>query len=248
MKNKTTLITGATSGIGEACAYYFAESGSNLILTGRNEDRLNELSKDISEKYSVFCKTLCFDITDLNATKNAFKNLIDTETKIDILINNAGLAKGLNKISESNFEDWEQMIETNIKGVLYATRLLLPSMIKNNAGHIINLSSTAGHLVYSGGNVYCGTKHFIDAITRGLKQELHGTRVRVSALSPGAVKTNFSNIRFNGDTKRADAVYANMEPMTANDIAEIALFIATRPEHVNINDVIVSATDQFLAL
>lgn len=248
LKNKNVLITGGTSGIGSACAYSFAEAGCNLIITGRNKEALDAVSSDIQEKHHVNCTTLYFDITDRQATEQNLSQALTDFKSIDILINNAGLAKGLTKIHEGSIEDWETVIDTNIKGVLYATRLILPSMVKNNSGHIINISSTAAHIVYPGGAVYCGSKHFIDCLSRGLKQELHGTRVRVTAISPGAVKTNFSNVRFNGDTERADAVYKDMEPLNAQDIAEIIMFCAGRPDHVNINDVIISATDQFLAL
>lgn len=248
LSNKTVLITGATSGIGEACAFAFAEAGAQLILTGRTEERLLEISETLKGKYQILCSTLCFDITNRQETERFLVQALNEAKKIDILINNAGLARGLDKIHEGSVADWEEMIDTNIKGVLYATRLILPSMIKNNSGHVINLSSVAGHFVYPGGGVYCGTKHFLDCLTRGLKQELHGTRVRVTAVSPGAVKTNFSNTRFKGDSGRADAVYANMEHLTAKDIADVIMFCASRPEHININDLIITATDQFLAL
>jgi 3-hydroxy acid dehydrogenase/malonic semialdehyde reductase len=242
---QTVLITGASGGIGEACAYAFASAGANLIITGRNEDSLQKVSSKARKISEANCEILCFDITDRQATE---KSLREIKNDIDILINNAGLASGLDKIQDGQIDDWETMIDTNIKGVLYATRLILPSMVKKNSGHIFNLSSTAAHQVYPGGAVYCGTKHFVDCLTRGLKQELHGTNIRVTSISPGAVKTNFSNIRFKGDTKRADAVYDKMRHLTADDIAEIVIFCASRPSHVNINDIIISATDQFLAL
>ncbi len=236
LKGKTVLITGATSGIGKACAELFAESGCNLVLTGRREDRLTEISAYLKSTYKVDVSYNTFDIRELDKCK-VFVDQLDED--IDILINNAGLAIGVDSVQNGDFNDWNPMIDTNIKGLLAMTRLLTPNMVKRNTGHIINLGSTAGHEAYPGGVVYCATKHAVKAITEATKKDLHGTKVRVSMVSPGLVETEFSNVRFKGDDNRADSVYKGIEPLTAQDIAEIILFVANRPEHVNILDSIV---------
>lgn len=248
LSKKNIFITGASSGIGLACADNFAQRGCNLAITARSYNKLKIIANDLSEKYKIKCIYFEHDVRDNKSTAKIAEEALKQFGSFDILVNNAGLSRGLDKVQEGQTEDWDEVIDTNIKGALYMVRSLLPSMIKNNKGHIINLGSTAGHIVYPGGAVYCGTKHFIDALSRGLKQELHGTRVRVTSIDPGAVKTNFSNIRFKGDLERADNVYKNMQPLTAQDIAEIIVFCASRPEHVNINDIIITATDQNLPL
>ena len=236
LEGKTVLITGATSGIGKACAEQFAESGAHLILTGRREERLQELSEDLSSKFGILISSACFDITDREACVSFVESI---EGDVDILINNAGLARGVDPVQSAEFEDWDAMIDTNVKGLLNLSRLITPKMIERNSGHIINLGSTAGHEAYPGGVVYCATKHAVKAITEATKKDLHGTRVRVSMVSPGLVETEFSNVRFKGDDNRADSVYKGIEPLTADDIAEIIVFTANRPDHVNIMDTIV---------
>lgn len=237
IKGKTVLITGATSGIGKATAELFAEHGCNLILTGRRIDRLVKLTTELNQKYAINILHFTFDIRDLSACE-AFAGSIQN-VEIDILVNNAGLAVGVDSVQTGVFDDWNTMIDTNVKGLLAMTRLITPKMIQRNIGHIINLGSTAGHEAYPGGAVYCATKHAVKAITESTKKDLHGTKIRVSMVSPGLVETEFSNIRFKGDDSRADSVYKGMEPLTAIDVAEIIVFIANRPDHVNILDSIV---------
>lgn len=238
---KTVLITGATAGIGRATARLFAESGCLLILTGRRTDRLDALREEIESGHGVDVQTASFDIRDRQACTRFVK---DITKPVDILVNNAGLARGTDAVYEANFEDWETMIDTNIKGLLYLTRLIAPSMKEHKSGHIINLSSTAGHDAYPGGSVYCGTKHAVKAITEATKKDLHGTNVRVSMVSPGLVETEFSMVRFEGDKDKADQVYEGIHPLKAEDIAEIIVFVANRPAHVNIMDTVVYTTNQ----
>lgn len=237
LNGKTVLVTGATSGIGKSIAEQFAECKCNLILTGRRLDRLKTISEELKKKHATDVTFASFDIRDIEECKqfaDSYKH-----KSIDILINNAGLAKGMDSVQSGSFEDWNTMIDTNVKGLLAMTRLFLPTMIKNNQGHVINIGSTAGHESYPGGVVYCATKHAVKAITESTKKDVHGTSVRVSMVSPGLVETEFSNVRFSGDERRAQSVYEGMKPLTANDIAEIVIFIANRPHHVNILDSIV---------
>lgn len=237
LKDKTVLITGATSGIGKATAELFAELGCHLVLTGRREKRLSRLSDELQAKYNNIVLTFAFDIRDLEACKAFSISIADKE--IDVLINNAGLAVGVDSVQTGDFDDWNSMIDTNVKGLLAMTRLITPKMIERDSGHIINLGSIAGHEAYPSGAVYCATKHAVKAITEATKKDLHGSKIRVSMVSPGLVETEFSNVRFKGDDKRADSVYHGIEPLTAIDIAEIIVFMANRPEHVNILDSIV---------
>lgn len=241
LKDKWVLITGATSGIGKACAFHFADAGTNLILTGRRENRLKEISKEIGKNSSVQIETFAFDIRDREACKKCVNAIKDP---IDILINNAGLASGKDSVDQADFEDWDKMIDTNIKGLLSMTRFVSANMRERNSGHIINIGSIAGHEAYPGGSVYCGTKHAVKAITQTTKMDLHGTDIRVSAVSPGLVETEFSEVRFHGDTEQAEKVYSGLKALTAVDIAEIVLFTASRPAHVNIMDTIVLPTAQ----
>lgn len=241
LNGKTVLITGATSGIGKACAEQFAEFGCNLILTGRREERLRSLSGELSDQYGIQVVTAAFDIRDHEACKDFVSSI---EEPIDVLVNNAGLALGVDSVQSGNMDDWDVMIDTNVKGLLAMTRLISPKMIEQNSGHIINLGSTAGHEAYPGGVTYCATKHAVKAITESTKKDLHGTKVRVSMVSPGLVETEFSNIRFKGDDDRADSVYKGMDPLTAGDIAEIIVFVANRPAHVDIIDTIVMPVNQ----
>lgn len=245
LKGKTALITGSTAGIGKAIANSLAAEGVHLILTGRRLERLIEQKKTLEEQFSIRVSILCFDIRNLNEVVQALQE-IDL-TQIDILINNAGLAVGTDPLHKAEIDDWERMIDTNIKGLLYVSRLISPKMVERKSGHILNIGSIAGHEVYPGGIVYTATKHAVNAINKVMKMDLHGTGVRVSMISPGLVNTEFSTVRFKGDSNRAASVYAGLQPLVAEDIAEIALFILNRPDHVNIMDVVVYPTAQSAA-
>ena len=243
-KKETVLITGATSGIGLACAEKFAENGHNIIITGRRAERLGKIATQIKEKYGVRVLSLHFDVRDKNAVSEAIASLTGTWADIGILVNNAGLAVGLNTIQEGEIDDWERMIDTNIKGLLYVTRAVLPGMTQQNKGHIINIGSIAGKEVYPNGNVYCATKHAVDALTKAMRIDTVKHGIRVTQVAPGAVETEFSMVRFKGDKKKANAVYLGFEPLHPEDIAEVAWFATTLPSHVNINDVVVMPTAQ----
>lgn len=238
---KNIIITGATSGIGKASAYQFAEMGANLVLTGRRVDRLEAIKTDLVEKFDVNIRMASFDISDYDACVD-FVNSLDLE--VDILINNAGLALGTDAVFDLKKEDVDQMFSVNVNGLLALTRLISPKMKERNSGHIINIGSTAGHEAYAGGVVYCATKHAVKAISESTKKDLHGTNVRVSIISPGMVETEFSNVRFKGDNEKAESVYKGFKPLSAEDIAEIIVFVANRPEHVNIMDTIIYPVSQ----
>jgi len=238
--NKIVLITGATSGIGLACARKFAENGDKLILTGRNEHRLAELKKELDTEVI----TLAFDVRDLEKAKKYLNELPEQWQDIDVLVNNAGLALGLEPEYEGNLDDWETMIDTNIKGLLTMTRLIVPGMVKRNSGHIINIGSVAGDAAYAGGNVYCATKAAVKALTDGLRIDVADTAIRVTNLKPGLVETNFSNIRFHGDHERAAKLYQGIKPLTGDDIADVAVYAANAPAHVQIAEVLILATHQ----
>ena len=237
---KTALITGATSGIGEACARKFAEGGYRLIITGRNEQKLNQLKDELDTEVL----TLRYDVRDRMATEAAVKSIPEGWTDIDVLINNAGLALGLEPEYEGDMDDWETMIDTNIKGLLTMTRLIVPGMVERNRGHVINIGSVAGDATYAGGNVYCATKSAVKAITDGLRIDVAHTAVRVTNLKPGLVETRFSNVRFHGDDARADNVYKGITPLTGTDIADVAFYAASAPAHVQIAEVLILATHQ----
>lgn len=244
LKDKTVFITGASAGIGLACAHSFASLGARLILTARREKKLEEIAKEIANEFGVECLSAKLDVTDNESIVEAVESLPEEWEKIDILINNAGLALGTDPIFEADIENWETMIDTNVKGLLYISRAIIPGMIERGSGHIINLSSIAGHQVYVGGNVYCATKHAVGALTQALQIELVATPLRVSSVSPGMVETEFSIVRFFGDKSRADAVYDGIDALTAEDVADAVAFCATRPAHVNINDLIIMPTNQ----
>lgn len=244
LQDKTVFITGATAGIGLACAESFASLGARLILTARREEKLDEISKVITGKYEVECLSTKLDVCDKEAVQDAVESLPDDWKDIDILINNAGLALGTDPIHEADPVNWETMIDTNVKGLLYVSRSIIPGMVERGSGQIINLSSIAGHQVYQGGNVYCATKHAVDALTKALQIELVATPIRVSSVSPGMVETEFSTVRFFGDKTKADAVYEGIEALTAEDVADAVAFCASRPSHVNINDIIIMPTNQ----
>ena len=243
MKNKIVLVTGASSGIGAACARIFAGAGAKLILAARRKQRLQELVEKLNLSPSQFY-LLELDVRDRAAVESVISSLPSQWSVIDVLINNAGLSRGLDKLYEADFQDWEEMIDTNIKGLLYMTRYIVPDMISRGEGHIINIGSIAGHQTYPGGNVYCGTKAAVKSISEGLKQDLLGTPVRVTSVDPGLVETEFSEVRFHGDSDRAKKVYQGLTPLTPDDVADVVFFCATRPVHVNINDVILMPTDQ----
>jgi len=242
MKNKTALITGATSGIGRATATLFAENGIKLILCGRRQEKLDEVSKELSTKTEVH--TLNFDVRDKKSVFEKLQNLPKKILEIDILINNAGNAHGLDTIQEGNTEDWDAMMDINVKGLLYVTKAILPKMIERKTGHIINIGSTAGKEVYPKGNVYCASKHAVDAINQGMRLDLNGKGIKVGAINPGLVETGFSEVRFKGDSDRADNVYKNFTPLQPEDIADVIWFAVTRPAHVNIADLTVMCLDQ----
>lgn len=240
---KTVLITGATSGIGLACARKFADNGDRLILNGRNEHKLTELRKELVAKGSEVL-TLAFDVRDRQKAKKYIDGLPEGWREIDVLVNNAGLALGLEPEYQGNQEDWEVMIDTNVKGLLTMTRLIVPGMVERNRGHVINIGSVAGDAAYAGGNVYCATKAAVKAITDGLRIDVAETAVRVTNLKPGLVETNFSNTRFHGDNARAANVYKGIQPLTGDDIADVAVFAANAPAHVQIAEVLILATHQ----
>ncbi len=240
---KTVLITGATSGIGEACARKFAEGGYNLILTARRADKLAAIKAEL-EAEGTKVRTLVFDVQNAEAAKAAVDSLEPEWKTIDVLINNAGLALGLEKEYEGDLDEWATMIDTNIKGLLTMTRLIVPDMVKRNEGHVINVGSVAGDAAYAGGNVYCATKAAVKAITDGLRIDVAESAVRVTNLKPGLVETHFSNIRFRGDDERADNVYKGIKPLTGEDIADVAFYAASAPKHVQIAEVLILATHQ----
>ena len=240
---KTILITGATSGIGLACARRFAHGGYRVILNGRNHLRLQEIAAELTEG-GADVLTLCFDVRDREAAKQAIENMPAAWQQIDVLVNNAGLALGLEKEYEGSFDDWDTMIDTNIRGLLNMTRLVVPAMVNRNSGHIINIGSVAGDAAYANGNVYCATKAAVKALTDGLRIDLADTAVRVTNLKPGLVETNFSVTRFHGDRDRADKVYNGITPLTGDDIADVAFYAAEAPAHVQIAEVLILATHQ----
>ncbi|PCJ95541.1 MAG: NAD(P)-dependent oxidoreductase [Flavobacteriaceae bacterium] len=242
MEEKTALITGATSGIGKATAQLFAKNNINLVLCGRRKDRLDQLQKELSKHVKVH--TLNFDIREKENVFSAIASLPNDFSDIDILINNAGNAHGLEPIHEGNTDDWDAMLDINVKGLLYISKAIIPKMVENKSGHIINIGSTAGKEVYPNGNVYCASKHAVDAINKGMRLDLNPYGIKVGAVNPGMVETEFSNVRFKGDDERADNVYKGIEVMTPENIADIIYFVITRPYHVNIGDLIVTPTAQ----
>jgi 3-hydroxy acid dehydrogenase / malonic semialdehyde reductase len=244
LKDKIVLITGASSGIGRSCAESFAKSGAKLILLARRMDRLDELESNIKRDYKIDVLCLKCDVRDLKEVEKVINNLPNEWKEIDILINNAGLSRGLEKIQDGYFEKWEEMIDTNIKGLLYVTRLVLPQMIERKSGLIINIASIAGIQAYVGGNVYSASKCAVRMLSQSMQLDLNGTGVRVTNIDPGMVETEFSMVRFSGDAERAAQVYKGFTPLKPEDVAEVALFCATRPDHVSIHDVLVMAKDQ----
>jgi serine 3-dehydrogenase len=242
--NKTVFITGASAGFGKAIAELFAENKANLILAARRIDRLKKLGSALTKKYKVKVKTIKLDVRNNNEVKKAITSLEKEWRNIDILINNAGLARGFNKIYEGSEDDWNEMIDTNIKGLLYVTRQVLPLMIERKKGHVINIGSTAGHEVYPFGNVYASTKFAVKALTQSIRLDVLDKEIKVSSVDPGMAETEFSLVRFSGDKTRAKKIYEGVIPLKAEDIAEAVLFCATRSEHVNINEVIMTPLAQ----
>ena len=244
LQDRIVLITGASSGIGSATARVFAQAGAKLILTARRQDRLEQLADELGKEFASSTHLLSLDVRDAIAVESAISNLSADWSSIDVLINNAGLSRGLEKLQAGSIQDWEEMIDTNIKGLLYLTRAIVPGMISRGRGHVVNLGSTAGHQTYPNGNVYCATKAAVRVISEGLKQDLLGTPVRVSSVDPGLVETEFSQVRFRGDTERAKKVYQGLTPLTPTDVADVIFFCVTRPLHVNISEVLLMPTDQ----
>lgn len=244
MTGKVTIVTGATSGIGLACAEEFAANGSDLVLMARRKDRLDEISINLEKKYKVEVLSIQCDVRNRDEVNAAVGSFEGKWQNIDVLVNNAGLASGLSKIHEGDYTDWEAMIDTNIKGLLYMSRAVLPRMVERSTGVVINIGSIAGKEVYPNGNVYCATKHAVRALSQSMNIDLNGTGVRVTDIQPGLVETEFSEVRFHGDKQRAEGVYKGYTPLSGKDIAEIALFAATRPKHVNIQELMVTPTAQ----
>ncbi|MFZ0452467.1 MAG: SDR family NAD(P)-dependent oxidoreductase [Ignavibacteriaceae bacterium] len=244
LKNKIVLITGASSGIGRACASAFAKEGTNLILAARRLERLNEIAETLIKENNIKVLTVEIDVRNYENVKNIFSNLPKEWKNIDILINNAGLARGFSTIYEGDVEHWEEMIDTNIKGLLYVTRQILPNMVERKLGHVINIGSTAGHEVYKNGNVYCATKYAVDALTQSIRLDVLGKNIKVSTVDPGMVRTEFGDVRFSGDKEKVEKVYEGLIPLSAEDVAEAVLFCTTRPSHVNINEVILTCNAQ----
>lgn len=242
--NKIALITGATSGIGRAVADIFAENKYNLIVTGRRSERLQELKAALEQQHGISVLALCFDVRDNDEVVRNIESLPVEWRNIDVLVNNAGLAVGLNHIQDGVLDDWERMIDTNIKGLLYVTRAVSPLMIARNSGHIVNICSIAGKEVYENGNVYCATKHAVDALSKAMRIDMLGHNIKVTNICPGAVETEFSIVRFKGDTQRAAGTYRGIEPLTGRDIAECIYFAVSLPEHVCINDMMIMPTAQ----
>lgn len=241
---KIALITGATSGIGAACARKFAGAGFDVIITARRSEQLSVMAGELTQSFGVQVLPLCFDVRDKEAVKRAVESIPAGWQDIDVLINNAGLALGLEPEYAGDFTDWETMIDTNVKGLLYMTRLIVPGMVERMKGHVINIGSVAGDAAYAGGAVYCATKAAVKILSDGLRIDLSHTPVRVTNLKPGLVETNFSNVRFHGDTERAAKVYQGIQPLTGDDIADVALYAAKAPAHVQIAEVLILATHQ----
>lgn len=242
--NKIAIITGATAGFGEATARIFAQNGYNLIITGRRNERLDTLKAELESANNIKVQTLCFDVRDNIAVEKALNSLSEAWKNIDVLINNAGLAAGFSTIDNGNIDDWEKMIDTNIKGLLYVSRVILPWMKAKKSGHVLNIGSIAGKETYRFGNVYCATKHAVDSLTKSMRIDLLPFNIKVTGICPGAAETEFSLVRYSGDTNKAKSVYNGFEPLQAIDIAEIIWFAVSRPHHVNLNDIVITPTAQ----
>ncbi|MDF2940060.1 MAG: short-chain alcohol dehydrogenase [Gammaproteobacteria bacterium] len=248
LENKVALITGASSGIGEATARSFARLGASLILCARRTERLEALATELKNQYQSLVHIISLDVTAPHHVEMALTNLPVEFINIDIVVNNAGLAIGLDPLADASIEDWDKMIDTNIKGLLYVTKAILPDMLVRKTGHIVNIGSISGHQVYAKGAVYCATKHAVKAISRALKLECQGSPIRVTEVDPGLVETEFSMVRFKGDTARAKKVYENIQPLTAQDVADAICYAVTRPAHVNVAEITLGATEQPMQL
>lgn len=244
LSQQTVLVTGASSGIGQACAEAFAAAGAHLLICARRVERVETLAQQLQDKFGVEVHAFGLDVRDRAATAMAFESLPAVWQPIDIIVNNAGLSRGLEPLQEGSYQDWDEMIDTNVKGLLNVSRTLLPGMIARGGGQVINIGSIAGHEVYPGGAVYCASKHAVDAITRGLRMDLNGTGVRVSTIDPGLVDTEFSSVRFHGDEDRASKTYVGMTPLAAADVAATVVWVASRPPHVNAAEILLLPADQ----
>lgn len=244
MMKKTILVTGATSGFGKAIATLFAANGYNVIITGRREERLEQLKRELESRHDVVITALCFDVRDKNAVAAALTGIEETAGNIDILVNNAGLAAGLASIEDGNTDNWDLMIDTNVKGLLYVSRMIIPLMKNRGRGHIFNIGSTAGKTVYKNGNVYCATKYAVDALNQSMRIDLLPYGIKVTGVNPGMAETEFSLVRFGGDAERAEKVYEDVHPLQADDIANVVYYCATLPEHVCINDLTMTCVTQ----
>ena len=244
LSGKIVYITGASSGIGRACAEAFAQEGANLLLSARRIERINNLAELLRKKYDIEIYAIKQDVRNYGEVKETIAEIPDKWKQIDILINNAGLARGFSKLFEGNVEEWEEMIDTNLKGLLYVTRQVLPVMVERKKGHVINIGSTAGHEVYTHGNVYCATKFAVNALTQSIRIDVLDKNIKVSTVDPGMVYTEFSEVRFSGDKSKAEKVYEGIKPLAPEDVANAVLFCATRPEHVNINEIILTTQAQ----
>ena len=244
MNTKIALITGATSGIGAACARTFAQEGYNLVLVGRRAALLDEITKELQEKHQIVVKPLVADVRNKQSVIDVLESLPEEWKQVDLLINNAGLSQGLDPIDKGDTDDWDTMIDTNVKGLLYVTKVVSNWMISRKSGHIVNIGSIAGKEVYPNGNVYCATKHAVDALNKGMRMDLLPHGIKVTAINPGMVETEFSIVRFKGDAERAKSVYEGLEPLIAQDIADAIWFVASRPAHVNINDMLIMPAAQ----
>ena len=247
LKDKIVLITGASSGIGTSCAQVFAQGGANLILTARRIDRLEALAQQLRGEFGISVHPVQLDVRDRDRVELVFQSLPPEWTDIEILINNAGLSRGMEKLHEGSIEDWEEMIDANLKGLLYVSRAIVPGLVSRGKGHIVNIGSIAGRHAYPGGNVYCASKAGVRAISQGLKLDLLGTPIRVSEIDPGLVETEFSVVRFHGDEERAKTVYDGLTPLTPDDVADVVFFCTTRAARVNISEVLLVPTDQATA-
>jgi 3-hydroxy acid dehydrogenase/malonic semialdehyde reductase len=244
LEGKIVCITGASAGIGMACARAFAGEGARLLLSARRVDRVRELARELERQHGTKSHVFQLDVRDPVAVERTLTGLPAEWREIEILVNNAGLSRGLDRLHEGKIQDWEEMIDTNIKGLLYVTRRVLPGMVERKRGHVINLGSIAGHQVYPGGNVYCATKFAVNALSHALRMDLLGTGVRVCSIEPGLVQTEFSEVRYHGDREKAAVTYANTRPLKPEDVAEVVVFAAMRPAHVDISEVIIMPTDQ----
>jgi 3-hydroxy acid dehydrogenase/malonic semialdehyde reductase len=244
LKDNIVLITGASSGIGRACAHKFAEAGTRLVLMARRKDRLQELGTELKQKYGTASYIVELDVRDRKAVQQVFNKLPDAWQKVDVLVNNAGLSRGLDKLHEGSIDDWEEMIDTNVKGLLYVSRAVLPGMVQRKRGTVVNIGSIAGHEVYPKGNVYAASKFFVDAITKGTRMDLVDTPIRICTVDPGLVETEFSMVRFRGDAERAKKVYQGLRALLPEDIADAVFYCASAPPHVQVAEMILLATNQ----